>query len=67
MHYQIKMDINLAQQPLEEFKHMAFYHCFFDLPMDKDDISFNIHRLTPAVLGYFYKILLYDIYIIYFK
>jgi len=35
--------------------------------MGEDNISFNIHRLTPAVSGYFYKIPLYDICIIYFK
>ena len=38
MHHQIKMDINLAQKPSKEFKHLAFYHCFVDLPMNEDDL-----------------------------
>ena len=32
------MDINSEQQPSQEFKHLAFYHCFFDLPMNEDDL-----------------------------
>jgi hypothetical protein len=61
------MNTTLAQQPSQELKHQSFYHCFIDLPMGEDDISFNIYRCLPTLFVYFYKIPLYDIHIVYYK